>query len=283
MQGEAEAANSTIFAASNFKHPSMKRFALCLMIASLAVSCVPIEKLTYLQQDPGKESTFYQLQRSKYNVQPNDILSITVRSFDPETSQLFNSSNTSNLNAAAGDLLFYLTGYTVDFDGDIAMPILGKINVAGKNVDQIKILVESELNNYFKDYAVFVSVQLAGVRYSVVGDVARPGKYVIYQNQVNIFEALAQAGDITLVGDRKEVQILRQTSEGVLMVNVDLTDSDVLSNPYFFIQPNDIINVKPLKVKSLGIGTTGFQTIASVLGVLASTATLIIAINQLNR
>ena len=162
------------------------------------------------------------------------------------------------------------------------MPVIGRFNVAGKNVDEIKLLVQAELNNYFQENTVFVTVQLAGVRYSVVGDVTRPGKYVIYQNQVNIFEALAQAGDITLVGDRKKIQIVRQLEEGVITIDLDLTDSRVLSDPYFFIQPNDIINVKPLKVKSLGIGTTGFQTIASVLAVLASTATLIIAIESIS-
>src|SRR5690606_9625536 len=111
-----------------------------------------------------------------------------------------------------------------------------------------------ELQNYFKDNAVYVTVQLAGVRYSVIGDAARPGKYVIYQNQVNIFEALAMAGDITMVGDRREVEIVRQKGTGVELISLDLTDSEVLSNPDFFIQPNDIINVKQLGENSLSIG-----------------------------
>ena len=263
----------------------MKHWLLLFLLGLLTYSCVSPEQLTYLQVDEEikSDSVFYALQRSKYEVQPNDILSITVRSFDKETSELFNtSSTTQNVAAQAGDLLFYLNGYTVDFEGFIDMPVIGPINVAGNNVDEIKVLVQAELNNYFQENTVFVNVQLAGVRYSVVGDVLRPGKYVIYQNQVNVFEALAEAGDITLVGDRKQVQIVRQQGKGVITIDLDLTDSRVLSDPYFFIQPNDIINVKPLKVKSLGIGTTGFQTIASVLGVLASTATLIIAIESIS-
>ena len=264
----------------------MKHGLLLILLGILTYSCVSPEQLTYLQVDEESQadSLFYDLHRSKYAVQPNDILSITVRSFDSETSELFNTSSTSaNLNAAAGDLLFYLNGYTVDFEGNIDMPVIGGLNVAGLNVDEIKVLVEAELNNYFQDNTVFVNVQLAGVRYSVVGDVAKPGKYVIYQNQVNIFEALALAGDITLVGDRKKIQIVRQEEDGVIIIDLDLTNSRVLSDHYFFIQPNDIINVKPLKVKSLGIGTSGFQTIASVLAVLASTATLIIAIESISQ
>jgi polysaccharide export outer membrane protein len=260
----------------------MKKIILLMLMGVLMVSCVSRKKLTYLQPAKSTADTgFYQLSRSKYKIQPNDILSIQVRSFDSETTKLFNSSSTGTLNASAGDLIFYLNGFTVDFDGNIEMPILGKINVVGKDIEEIQVVVESELKNYFKDDAVFVTVQLAGVRYSIVGDVSRPGKYVIYQNQVNIFEAIAQAGDITILGDRREVQILRQTPEGVKIVEIDLTSQDVLSNPYMFIQPNDIINIKPLPAKSFGIGTTGFQTFASILGVLASTATLIFTLSRI--
>ncbi|WP_417608019.1 polysaccharide biosynthesis/export family protein [Owenweeksia hongkongensis] len=262
----------------------MRKVLILTLLALVAVSCVSKKRLTYLQQsDENADSTVYQLQRNKYNVQPNDILNINVRSFDKETSELFNSSQTQSMNMNAGDLIFYLTGYTVDLNGDIDMPILGKINVAGSNTDEIKTLVEAELNNYFRDNAVYVTVQLAGVRYSVIGDAARPGKYVIYQNQVNIFEALAMAGDITMVGDRREIEIVRQIGTGVEILTLDLTNSEVLSNPDFFIQPNDIINVKPLGVKSFGIGTTGFQSFAAVLGVLASTATLIFTLSQLSK
>lgn len=260
----------------------MKKIILFILLAVTTVSCISRQKLTYLQEEtPKADTAFYQLSRSKYYVQPNDILNITVRSFDEETSKLFNAAEGRISNMNAGDLVFYLTGYTVDFDGNIEMPVLGKINVVGKNADEIQKLVEAELNNFFKDDAVFVTVQLAGVRYSVVGDVARPGKYVIYQNQVNIFEAIAMAGDITMVGDRRDVQILRQAPGGIQIVDVDLTSQAVLSNPYFFIQPNDIINVKPLPAKSWGIGTTGFQSFASVLGILASTATLIFTLTRI--
>lgn len=262
----------------------MRKALILILLAMVAVSCVSKKRLTYLQQsDESKDSTYYELQRKKYKVQPNDILNVNVRSFDQETSDLFNSSQNRVTNLNAGDLVFYLTGYTVDLNGDIEMPIVGKVNVVGNNTEEIKAIVEAELQNYFKDDAVFVTVQLAGVRYSVIGDAARPGKYVIYQNQVNIFEALAQAGDITMVGDRREVEIVRQKGRGVEIIELDLTDSEVLSNPDFFIQPNDIINIKPLGVKSLGIGTTGFQSFASVIAVLASTATLIFTLNQLSK
>jgi polysaccharide export outer membrane protein len=216
-------------------------------------------------------------------LQANDILSITIRSYDLETSQYFNIANTSNQNGLqAGDILFYLQGYSVDLEGKINLPILGQVDVAGKTIAEIQDLVETALKPYFTEEAVNVTVQLAGIRYAVVGEVNRPGKYVVYQNQVNIFEALANAGDISIVGDRKEVMIVRQMPEKVETFYLDLTDSRVINDPHYFIQPNDIINVQPLRQKSFGIGTTGFETFSQLLSVVASTITLIIAINSLN-
>lgn len=259
------------------------RLALGLLaILFIFPSCVPTKKLTYLQEE-NKESE-YSLKRSQYLVQPNDILSITIRTYDLETSQLFNISSVQQNNALqAGDILFYLQGYSIGLDGNIHMPIIGSLEVVNLSIEEIQVLVESELKKYFTEESINVTVQLAGIRFSIVGEVSQPGKYVVYQNQVNIFEALATAGDITVVGDRKSVMIIRQGSLGkVETIELDLTDADVINNPSYFIQPNDVINIKPLAQKSFGIGTTGFQTFSQLLSVIVSTITLIIAINSLN-
>ncbi|MGK0136879.1 MAG: polysaccharide export outer membrane protein [Algoriphagus sp.] len=258
----------------------MKKNIALVALMILFGSCVPSKRLTYLQE--GEEKPDYQLQRSSYLLQPNDILSITIRSYDLETSQYFNISNNSNQVLQVGDILFYLQGYSVDLEGNINIPILGQVDVEGKTIAEIQVLVETALKPYFTEEAVNVTVQLAGIRYAVVGEVNRPGKYVVYQNQVNIFEAIANAGDISIVGDRKEVMIVRQMPEKVETFYLDLTDSRVINDPHYFIQPNDIINVQPLRQKSLGIGTTGFQTFSQLFSLLASTITLIIAINSLN-
>ncbi|WP_421754392.1 polysaccharide biosynthesis/export family protein [Croceimicrobium sp.] len=247
-----------------------------------AIGCVPTKRLTYLQEEEGS-SKEYKLERNAYRVQPNDILSITIRTYDAETSQLFNIANMSQPNALqAGDILFYLQGYSIDLNGEISIPIVGKLQVLDLSIEEIQNLVETELQKYFTEESINVTVQLAGIRFSIVGEVARPGKYVVYQNQVNIFEALASAGDITIVGDRKEVMVVRQSPEGVKTFVLDLTDANVINDSRYFIQPNDVINVKPLPQKSFGIGTTGFQTFSQLLSVLASTITLIIAINSIN-
>ena len=260
----------------------MRNFSFLFLSLLLLASCVPTKRLTYLQETAGIKQD-YQLKRSAYSVQVNDILNITIRSFDPETSQYFNISSTSgNAQLQAGDILFYLQGYSVDLAGNIQITILGTLSVVNKTVTEVQNMVEQGLKAYFSEEAVNVTVQLAGIRYAIVGEVNRPGKYVIYQNQVNIFEALALAGDISMVGDRKQVMVVRQMPEKSETFYLDLTDAQVINDPHFFIQPNDIINVQPLRQKSLGIGTTGFQTFSQLFSLLASTITLIIAINSLN-
>ena len=260
----------------------MRKLTILVLLLAFISSCVPKKRLTYLQEKE-RTSNQYPITRTPYQVQPNDILSITIRTYDAETAQLFNITSLTQQNALqAGDILFYLQGYSVNLDGNITLPILGELNVLDKTVEEIQNQVETALSPYFLEEAINVTVQIAGIRFSVVGEVNRPGKYVIYQNQVNIFEALAQSGDISIVGDRKNVMLLRQNLGSVETIYLDLTDADVIKNPDYFIQPNDIINVMPLSQKSYGIGTTGFQTFSQLLSVIASTITLVIAINSLN-
>ena len=263
----------------------MKKIILLLLIAVTTVSCVSRKKLTYLQDKTETKidsANFAKLDREKYVVQVNDIINVTVKSYSEELSKLFNVSEQSRMSAVGGDLIFYLNGYSVSDEGEINMPVLGRVYVLGKNLTEIKDIITVKLGEYFKEETIYVNVQLAGIRYTIIGDINNPGKYIIYQNQANIFEAIAMAGDITTVGNRNEVQIIRQYPDGVKFFEIDLTDKSIVSNPLYFIQPNDIINVKPLPQRSIGIGTTGFQTFASILGVLASSLSVYLALRNIN-
>jgi len=253
-----------------------------LIVLAASVSCIPLSKLTYLERDESdSDSLAVTTQRVDYRLQQNDIVNIKVTTLNPETQSLFNKEeNYGNLNA--GDVIFYLQGYSVDLDGNIDLPVVGSLNVLGKTVSELKSEIQLRMNDYFSKDAVNVSVQLAGLRFTAIGEVSRPGKYVIYQNQATIIDALAMAGDITMVGNRTEVQIVRQTNGGVQFFSIDLTDHKAVQSPEFFIQPNDVINVYPLRAKSWGIGTTGFATFASVITVLASTATLIYTLSRID-
>lgn len=255
---------------------------LSLISITANTSCVSREKLTYLQTEENIDSLTFQLERTDYKLQVNDIVNIDIRSLNPEANEFFNSSEAQVNNLNAGDIIFYLQGYSIDNQGNIVLPVLGEMYVVGLTINELKDSIDVKLGLYFQDNSAFSRVQLAGIRYSVIGDVARPGKYVIYQNQANVFDALALSGDITIVGDRRQVQIIRQFPEGVKLFEIDLTDANVINDPRYFIQPNDIINVKPLNVKSWGIGTTGWQTITLGLNTLASALTIIFTLNNLS-
>ncbi|WJJ96002.1 polysaccharide biosynthesis/export family protein [Algibacter luteus] len=256
----------------------LKRFFLffCITTIVLSTSCITNKDVVYLQEKEGADNTEALLNEisKPYRVQVSDILSINVKALDKELVDIFNPLESSNGSAQGGGL--YFSGFTVDLHGNIEFPILGKINVLGYTIAEIKTKVENELlKQYFKETAeIFVTVKLGGLKYTVTGEVGGTGIYTLYQDRVNLIEALANAGDILQTGDRKDILIVRQYPEGQKIHHIDLTDIKAMQSPFYYIQPNDIILVKPLKRKVIGAGQTAFQnltTIASILSVLVST------------
>jgi polysaccharide export outer membrane protein len=262
----------------------MKNLYLLLSIVILSLnSCVPQKDLTYLQNNSQAQldsTGFYKQFRQDYIIQNNDVLNLNFKSFDEKSTQIFSSNIAVNGGNQVNDGTIYLNGNSVDNYGFIDLPVLGKVKVAGLKLSEAKSAIEKRLYEYFKQDAVYLKLQLAGIRFSVVGEVKRPGKYVIYQNEANIFEAISMAGDISMVGKRKEIQLIRQTPNGVKIYELDLTDDSVLNSPYYFLHPYDIINVKPMKIKSWGIGENGFQTIVSITSLISTTILLIITIRN---
>lgn len=261
----------------------MKKFLffISLSICILASSCITNKELVYLQDknNTTKDSLIIKELPKPYRVQVNDILSINVKALDSELTSIFNPVNDEG-NGRIGSESLYFNGFTIDLHGNIKFPILGEISVLGLTIKEIEEKVKSELlKQYFKETAeIFVTVKLAGLRYTVTGEVGGTGVLTLYQDRVNIIEALANAGDILPTGDRKDILIIRQYPNGQQIHHIDLTDISALNSPYYYIQPNDIILVKPLKRKALGAGETASQTIttvASIFSVLVSTYFLV--------
>jgi polysaccharide export outer membrane protein len=264
---------------------------LGLLAAMVGTSCVSTKKLTYLQDKEGEplevDTAGYQkLRRSFYKVQVNDLLDIRFRSFNEGVDKFFNLQNAgANGNIGmgggqnGGSAQIYFNGYTVRPDGKLKLPVIGEVYVNGLTIDEIEAKLDKLLLVYFDKDQVFIKVRLAGIKYSVIGE-GRNGQFYLYQNEANIFEALANAGGVDFLGNRTEVQIVRMHPEGVKYYVIDLTDKRVVSDPRYFIQPNDIINIKPLKQTSWGIGATGFQTFLALLSAVASSLALIVAIQS---
>lgn len=264
----------------------MKNALLLFVIAVMILfsSCIPHKDTLYFQnKNTATDSLQVMVEQQKpYRVQINDILNIRVKALDQNTVSILNPVGEDNLNAGSAERA-YFDGFTVDVHGNIRVPTLGDINVLGYTTDEIQEILEKKLlDEQFKEAAnIFVTVKLAGLRYTASGEIGSPGTVTLFQERVNIYEAIANAGEIPLTGDKKDVLIIRQYPQGQQIHHLDLTDVNVMNSPYYYIQPNDMIYVKPLKQKSWGTGTTGTQTLSTIITAVSLVTTTILLINRL--
>lgn len=263
------------------KKIKMKKYAVLFLLSMglFFTSCVPTKDLIYLQtKDKDKaENNVTPVVIKPYRLQTNDILNITIKAIDPKLVALFSATNTENANTIQGlsEQGLYFNGFAVNDHGNIRIPVIGEINVLGYTLEETRIKIEKELlENYFnKEANVFVNVKLSGLRFTVNGEVTLPGTKVLYQERVNVLEAVANAGDITVIGDRKSVSVIRQFPHGTEIHDIDLTDVDVIKSPYYYLQPNDYIYVKPLKQKAWGTGKTGIESLSTIVTLLSLATT----------
>ena len=260
-----------------------KPFILFILIAGLFLtSCVPSKDLIYLQkkENSTSDAMVNPVMAKPYRVQTNDILSIKIKALDKKLVEMF--SNSEENATGQNEQVLYFDGYSVDDHGNIRIPVLGEVNVVGYTIEEIRQKIEKQLlDEYFnKEANIFVTVKLAGLRYTVNGEIGSPGTKTLYQEKVNVLEAIANSGDITMVGNRKDVTIIRQYPHGTEIHSVDLTDINVINSPYYYIQPNDYIYIKPLKQKSWGTGTTGIQSLSTLITLISLVTTTIVLLNR---
>ncbi|WP_411768238.1 polysaccharide biosynthesis/export family protein [Winogradskyella sp. A3E31] len=266
----------------------MTKYLLGVLVISLlfCVSCIPHKDVLYLQDKPSKNDSIPKLveQSKPYRIQINDILNIRIRvldALDNEITNIFNPTSDSQLDAASNERAYY-DGFSVSLQGSITIPQLGDFKVVGMTTKEIEAMIKKRLlEKEFNEYAtIIVTVRLAGLRYTTLGEIGN-GEQTLFKERANIFEAIANAGDITQFGDRTDVLIVRQYPYGQEIHHIDLTSREVMYSPYYYIQPNDMIYVKPLKQKSTGIGINGIQTFTTVIGVLSVITSTILLIDRI--
>lgn len=248
------------------------------MITIFLSSCITNKDVVYLQ-DKGtvvEDSLAVKEAMKPYRVQVNDQLKITVKTQGEDVQKVTEIFNQTTVTPGNSQEDLYFSGNTVDLHGNIEFPILGEINVLGFTLDEIEAEIEKSLyESYFKDTAkIYVTVKLPGLKYTTIGEIGNKGSQVLFQDRVNIIEALANAGDISQTGDRKDVLIIRQYPDGQKIHHIDVTDIAAMQSEFYYIKPNDILLVKPLKRKALGAGQTAsetFRTVASIFSVIIST------------
>lgn len=272
----------------DYKILRMKKTLLFLFSLSLFVSCVPNKDLIYLQGKPVSKKEVHKINNSPYRLRVNDIITIDIKSINPELVKLFegnnnnNNTNSGNANQGFSNGGAYYSGYSIDNHGNIRLPYFGEINVLGYTITEVRKKIEAELLKIVKyEKDIFVKVKLNGIKYTIMGEVASPGPKVIFQNQVSILDAITNSGDITNIGNRKKVEIIRFTSKGTEKYLIDLTKIDALNSKFFYIKPNDYINVPSLRQKSWGTGTTGLQSLTTIISVFSLVTSTILLVRNL--
>lgn len=246
---------------------------LLLVVAVVALaSCASHKHVAYFQNSQETD-----LSKSQYlydaRIMPKDQLSITVSTINDEAAVPFNLTVPTPMTA--GQRSSYsqamLQTYLVDNDGNINYPILGQIHVGGLTKSECEKMIQDKIRPFMSAVEnPIVTVRMTGYQISVIGEVARPGTFTVSREKISVLEALAQAGDLTIYGQRKNVQLIREDSTGQKSIHVfDLTDADIINSPYFYLQQNDVIYVTPNKVKaqnsSVGSMTTLWFSATSIL------------------
>ena len=251
-----------------------------VVLTMMFASCVPQKKMLYLkdaEMAAANISKEYVNDRSvNYKLQPGDNLFIRVlNTVDERTATSLSGDNTNRMQLSS-DASIYLQSYTLDEEGCIEMPLTGKIELKNLTIDEARTKLQTELGKYVNQTTIIV--KLSNFNLTVLGEVTRPGMYKVYQSQINLFEAVSMAGNMTNFAKNSEVRIIRQTDHGSEIVTVDMGQADILESPYYYLKPNDIIYVEPLKIKQWGFTTFPYSTVFSIISL---AATLFVAFRKI--
>ncbi len=239
-------------------------------------ACTPNKKLVYLQDNKkniSNRDTVIPHKSFSYKIQPKDILYVKVFSLDNQTSNAFNSEpDAKSQNANPTSL--YLQSYSVNDSGCISLPIVGDVKVIDLNLDEASEVIKEAVSKYFIQSTVIV--KLVSFKITVIGEVNKPGQINVYNDQLTILEAIGMVGDLTDNGNRKNIKLIRPTQNGSRIYTFDLTDKNLIQSDYYFLMPNDVIYVEPLKSKRFGFKNSPIQS------VLSSLTTLVLLLNYMN-
>ncbi len=239
------------------------------------MSCNRRSQLMYMQNiDETAEVPF--ATPPSYKLSPGDVLHIQLVTHSPEISMAFNNpTGVQFLSQGRDESSLYLSGYTVNPNGVVQLPFLGEAQVKGLTIDEARSVIQEKTNAMYKDASVIV--KLASFKVTVVGEVRRPGVIRNFNDNLNVFEAIAAVGDINENGDRQKVLVVRPTNQGNKTYRLNLADRSVLSSEAFYLLPNDVVIVEP-------IGNKVFQMNLPYINLtLSSISTIILLYNFITR
>jgi polysaccharide export outer membrane protein len=236
-----------------------------LTLFSLLSSCVTQRKVEYLRDKNNNIKSFDEAEFPDYKLKSNDELFIQINSLDVGAANVFSIANGQS-PTNAGNMSPYgasLMSYSVDKEGYLLLPVIGNVNVNGKTLSQVSIMLRDSLIHVLNQ--PIVTVKLVNRYVSVLGEVNNPGHFPYSQDKLSIYDAIALAGDIAEYGNRNEVILVRNENGKNIRINLKLTESDILASGFFNLRPNDIIYVKPLRNKFWGMRQFPFSLVFSTI------------------
>jgi len=251
---------------------NIQRLLTAAAVALLMASCTSHKDVPYFQNaataDLSQSAFLYDAR-----IMPKDQLTITVSTINEEAAAPFNLTVPTpyTVNSRSTYSQAMLQTYLVDNQGKINFPIIGELKVGGLTKSEAELMIQQKIQPYINEQEKpIVTVRMTGYQISVIGEVARPGTFTVSREKITVLEALAQAGDLTIYGQRKNVQLIREDANGQKSIHLlDLTDANLVNSPYYYMQQNDVINVTPNKVKaqnsSVGSMTTLWFSATSIL------------------
>lgn len=232
-----------------------KRNLWLLLLLFLLTACQSYKKVPYFQNVEVVNGVEQQESLYDAKIMPKDLLTIVVSCTNPELAIPFNLTVASNAGMAVSNSSYVTTQpvlqpYLVDNDGNINFPVLGELKLGGLTKREAEQLIIDKLKPYMKETPI-VTVRMVNYKISVIGEVTRPGTFTISNEKVNLLEALAMAGDMTVYGLRDNVKLIREDANGKQqIVTLDLNKAETILSPYYWLQQNDIIYVTPNKAKA---------------------------------
>ncbi len=237
----------------SFKHPAIVSIALSVVF--FISSCVTVKKISYATENSTEK---YLKNTEPYKLKEGDNVYIEVRSLDPSTTAIFNLKMDGRSDPY-NDASIYLNSYFVNDSGYIDFPISGFIKVKGLDIRSATKVVQDTINNYFNKS--YVSLKLINAEITILGEVNKAGTYKMYQTEIDILKALGMAGDITVLGNKHHIKIIRNDGKESSIAYVDLTQAKAMESATFYLQPGDVVIVPSVWLRPLDANLAPWRTI----------------------
>lgn len=255
--------------------------SLGLILITIGLSsCISNKRIVYLQDKTQKypsdylADVEYESQDSPYVLETNDVISIKINHL--QLSRSVSETEELNESIRSNQIHPFLNGFTIDHDGNVDLPIVGKVQIKGLTLFEAQEAISKKASEYYANPSI--RIFLMNYYVTVLGEVNNPGRYAIYNNRITVFEAIGMAQDATDFASREQIKVLRTRDGKNHLFHIDLTDEKILDSEMVFVQPNDVIMVKPQKRKKYA--TRDVQNLYNGLATLISAISLIVVINR---